>query len=344
MNILQRRREPRAGKEIAAKPGIFVISLDFELFWGVRSKTVLADYASEIRQVRQIVPRLLELFQEYRIHATWATVGFLFFESREQLMRGLPEVIPAYRDVRLNPYPYLEHIGAGEADDPYHYAPSLIRMVRDTPGQEVASHSFSHYYCRAPGQDAATFRADIAAARQAGQQLGIEIQSLVIPYAEVNPDYMPVLTETGINAYRDHPPIWLYRKVSPFNRGRLWQALRRVDEFVSLSGPRDYQLDTTGAAPYSINASAFLRPSVPRILRGLRQRRIIRDMRHAARSGRVFHLWWHPHNFGKAPEAEFALLEDLLRHYRDFQREFGMLSLNMHEVALRHDGGTSGDK
>ena len=44
--------------------GAFVISLDFELFWGVRDSKSLADYGANILGVRQAIPAMLELFCE----------------------------------------------------------------------------------------------------------------------------------------------------------------------------------------------------------------------------------------------------------------------------------------
>ena len=107
-------KPPLSVKTMTPDPGVMVVSLDLELFWGFRSSTTLADYTAPLKQVRSIVPRLLDLFAEYQIHATWATVGFVFFERRQDLMRGLPAAKPDYQNARLNPYPYLENIGAGE--------------------------------------------------------------------------------------------------------------------------------------------------------------------------------------------------------------------------------------
>ena len=54
--------------------GTFVISLDFELLWGVRDKRTITDYGANIRGVREVVPALLELFAESGIACHWATI------------------------------------------------------------------------------------------------------------------------------------------------------------------------------------------------------------------------------------------------------------------------------
>ena len=60
---------------------IFTISLDFELYWGVRDKRSVGAYKDHLLGVQRAVPELLGLFEKNGVHATWATVGFLFFKN-----------------------------------------------------------------------------------------------------------------------------------------------------------------------------------------------------------------------------------------------------------------------
>src|SRR3954471_23360091 len=106
---------------LSAGHGSLVISLDFELHWGVRDHRSVADYRENLLGVRQAIPQMLELFRRYDVHATWATVGFLFFDNTKDLLAGLPERRPQYADPRLSPYAELESIGPDEAADPFHY-------------------------------------------------------------------------------------------------------------------------------------------------------------------------------------------------------------------------------
>ena len=81
--------------------GKFVISLDFELFWGVRDQVEIEDYGENIKGVHSVIPRMLETFSQYRIRATFAIVGFLFFENKLELLNNLPEKLPEYTDKLL---------------------------------------------------------------------------------------------------------------------------------------------------------------------------------------------------------------------------------------------------
>ena len=73
---------------IRQKQGALVISLDFELYWGMRDVRGIENYRETLLGERLVVPALLQLFQEYEIHATWATVGFMFCETRDTLKRN----------------------------------------------------------------------------------------------------------------------------------------------------------------------------------------------------------------------------------------------------------------
>ena len=73
--------------------GTMIVSLDFELFWGLLEEMNLDDYRQNILGGRAAIPRLLKLFEQYDIHATWATVGFLFAQNYEQLQQYFPEQI-----------------------------------------------------------------------------------------------------------------------------------------------------------------------------------------------------------------------------------------------------------
>src|SRR5207248_9584157 len=89
------------------------------------------------------------------------------------------------------------------------------------------------------------------------------------------------------------------------------------------------------ALPLDVPASRFLRPYSPalRWFEPLRLGRIEREMTKAAKKGLVYHLWWHPHNFGANTAANIAGLDRLLRHFDTLRREHGMDSRTMLEVA-----------
>ena len=47
----------------------------------------------------------------------------------------------------------------------------------------------------------------------------------------------------------------------------------------------------------------------------------------------MYHLWWHPHNFGINQLENFAFLEEILVHYRYLNEKYGFTSCTMSELA-----------
>lgn len=310
-----------------------MLSLDFELHWGIHDKRSVADYRQNLTAVRSVVPRLLDVFAEHRLHATWATVGFLFCDGVDELHSFAPALRPRYERPERSPYRLLPQLGSSEATDPDHFAPTLLAQIRETPGQEIASHTFSHYYALEPGADLASFRADLQAARRVAQAKGIELESLVFPRNQYSPAHLAVAAEEGFLAFRGQPSHWMYRPRSEDSESRARRAARLIDAYVPISGSHSARVGP--GAPRDVPASRFLRPYSARLARveGLREQRVLRGMSRAARSGQSFHLWWHPHNFGRHTEANFALLGRIASHFDVLRDRYGLRSLTMAEAA-----------
>jgi hypothetical protein len=87
-------------------------------------------------------------------------------------------------------------------------------------------------------------------------------------------------------------------------------------------------------------ASRLLRPFNPKeyILNDKKIDRIKQEMTIAALNSEVYHLWWHPHNFGSFPEQNMKGLESILVHYSFLKKEYGMQALNMGEVSSLLEG------
>src|SRR5690606_6289006 len=116
------------------------------------------------------------------------------------------------------------------------------------------------------------------------------------------------------------------------------RAARLVDSHVNISGHHCSVRPAPGTPlPVNIPASRFLRPmrarATARALSRLRIARIRASMTAAAREGRVFHLWWHPHNFGIDLGDNLAQLDAVLSHFASLRARHGFESLSMGELA-----------
>jgi peptidoglycan/xylan/chitin deacetylase (PgdA/CDA1 family) len=316
-----------------APEGKLIISLDFELHWGVRDHTPLNGPERErLLAARNVIPRLLALFEEFHVHATWATVGFLFARSKDELQSFAPERKPDYLDTRLDPY--LEQVGNDEKSDPFHFAPSLITRIRETPGQEIATHSFSHYYCLEQGQDRADFAQDVASAIAIAHESAVELRSFVFPRNQINLEYLTVLEEAGFKTYRAAADSGSTRAMTfrelrrPYRR-----AIRLLDQYWNLLGNHTYgSPDPEGLA--ALPATRYLSPfrSGLQCAERMRLRRIASSMKSAAQDGRVFHLWFHPEDFARNSEQNLAFLADILTDFSNLRRQYSMESCSMLEA------------
>lgn len=317
----------------STRTSVFTISLDFELYWGVRDAVPLERYRENLEGVHRVVPEMLKIFAENEIHATWATVGFLFFEDAADLKRHLPDRKPGYRNTSLSPYPYLE--SADYLTPVHHFAPGLIDLVRRTPGQEIGTHTFCHYYCLEAGQTVDDFEADLIAALAVARRHGDTIRSLVFPRNQSNPDYLNVAAKHGIRCVRGNESNWIYEASDAKGQHPVRRIFRLADAYLNLTGHHTHEITPAGSSlPCDFPASRFLRPYSKRLAwaDGLRLRRITRAMTSAAQHGRMFHLWWHPHNFGIHQERNLAFLGRIIDHYNHLKSRHGMISLNMGEL------------
>lgn len=314
--------------------GALVISLDFELIWGVRDLEIAGE-RKNLLPTRVVVPRLLDLFKKYEIHATWATVGFLFFEKRADLLQSLPKSQPKYENTHLSPYITIsQELGADEEQDPLHFAPSLIRMITATPHQELGTHTFSHYYCLEDGQTGHDFKADLEAAIQAGRRFGREIESIVFPRNQYSQEILDICASNGIKTFRGNEALWFRMPSKRREHRRLSRRLMRImDAYFDVSGANSYKTPSA-TEPVNVPASRYLRPVSKRlrILEPLRLNRILSSMRKAAQAGEIFHLWWHPEDFVNDVEGNLQFLEKILAEFATLRSRYGMQSLSMAEV------------
>jgi len=311
--------------------GSFTISLDFELYWGVRDKRALEDYKNNLDGVWSAIPQILKLFEKYQIHATWATVGFLFFKNKNELKKNLPSVLPNYKNKDLSPYEYFLSFEI-DIDNKYHFANELIYLIKNTNGQEIASHTFSHFYTMEEySQDEAFFQ-DTLAFRKKTKIENIDLKSIVFPRNQVAIESLACLKDTGINIYRGNPNHWAY-KDGDVNKDFKTKVFRLLDTYINISGHKTSKVIEEDGI-YNIKSSMFLRPYSKKfaILKSLKLRRIKKAMLYAAKSGENFHLWWHPHNFGVNQEKNFKNLIEILEYYKVLEVKYGMKSKNMKEL------------
>jgi len=310
------------------KQGTLVLSLDFELVWGIFDHIKLEEKVTYFDNTLQVIPKILSSFEAHSVQATWATVGMLFNANWEEWMANRPEERPTYDNPLLDAYAYGEmHLKSGL--DRFFFAPQLIKHIMQTPGQEMATHTYSHYYCGEKGQQVSQFKADLLQAKKMALQFGTSMDSLVFPRNQSHPDYLDTCWELGIQHVRTNPAAWYWANPKA---GLPARVARTADAYLPF-GVKSYafQPNTTGLQQQP--ASRFLRPHHQvAILNTLRLQRIQSEMTYAAQHGEVYHLWWHPHNFGTYPQESMEALQVILATFKKLEATYGFQSKSMQQL------------
>lgn len=308
----------------------FIVSLDFELFWGVQDASFAPEYKKNILGGKEAIPRLLNLFQKHGIHATWATVGFIFAENAGEAKRFFPAPLPTYDDAKLSCY-RLFNSDILTKEPELFFAPELIRLIADANGQEIASHTFSHYYSEEAGQTVEQFKVDMAAAKAIAAANGIELTSIIMPRNQCAKEYIAALSALGFTAFRDEENDWIHKKIKPM---KLKKAFRLADVYLPLTGQGGYVPKQENGI-WNLTGSRMYKPFFKPLsfLEKLKIHRIKKQMLHAAKNGLTFHFWWHPHNIGVMTDFHLRQLEEIFSYYDELHEKYGMQSTNMHEYS-----------
>lgn len=307
--------------------GSFTVSLDFELFWGIYGHKDLSEYKDNISGGIEAISMLLALFKKYNIHATWATVGFLMAEGFSEASEYVPNSLPAYKNDGINTYRLLQQNDKNLSQ--FLFAPSKLREISATEGQEIATHTFSHYYCREEGQTIEQFEEDIKTALKIASDKGYKLETAVFPKNLYTKEYVEVLKKLGFKAFRGLENKWLYEKENSF----LYKVLRLLDTYFPITEKTCY-LPEDDNGIIKLSGSMMYRPYFKPLffLERLKLYRIKRQMKYAAVNNCNFHLWWHPHNIGVKTDFHLKQLEEIFMYYNKLATKYGMESLNMSEL------------
>ena len=188
--------------------GGLTISADFELAWAWRfnkkSKNPLEFAIHKAKQARENFPKFLELFEEFNIPITWATVGHLFLDKCSHGDHDWMNKIPYFDDH------WVYQKGGWFDDDPYSnyisapewYAPDLLeKILNSSVKHEIGCHSFSHINFKDSVCPKNVANDELKACIDAAEKWGIELKSFVFP-GHTNGNYS-ALAKNGFTNYRE---------------------------------------------------------------------------------------------------------------------------------------------
>lgn len=319
--------------------GTLVISLDYELMWGLVDVASKDGYGkTNVLQVPEVINRMVGLFEKYNVHVTFATVGMIMHDNVEDLLADLPDKRPSYSDTKMSPYEngYINAIS--KEDEEMFFQPKIVQNIQSHKILEIGTHTYCHYYCWAEGQTTDQFEEDIKKAVDIAKSKGINIKSVVFPRNQVSEQHLEVCSRYGIKSYRGNALKYFDEPTSKL--GVFKQRIcRLLDAYLNIGGNTSipYEKLETKSGMVNICASRMLRPYIPQLscLEWLRLKRIKKEMVNAAKEGKLYHLWWHPHNFGANMENNFRFLEGVLESYKYCHSQYGMQSCTMDELRIQ---------
>lgn len=314
-------------------PATLVLSLDFELHWGVRDKVGRTAFAKQAVGARDAAAWMLELFEDNDVACTWATVGALMARDSEELGALWPAHMPSYHRAAFDASVELSRGIQPEL----HLAHRLVERIARSRRQELATHTFSHFLCAEKGADVETFRADLEAAKKAAALHGIRLQSIVFPRNQITAPMLRICREEGLCAYRGHArwPDGGTRRTEQHHP--LLRLGRLAESVLPLARPLPAHAREDEHGMVNVPASRFFRVPLIKSARTsqLALRKVLAEMRTVAERGGLYHLWWHPHNLAIEDSKSRRQLECVVRHFCYLRSRFGMVSSSMAEVATR---------
>ena len=311
------------------------ISIDFELYWGVRDVLSLKSYGKNILIGRESVPLVLQLFNKYNVSATWAVVGMSSFPDKKTLLNHIPSNLPNYHNSLLCPYKHLGEVGKNEKLDPYHFGYSLVDQISQTLNMEIASHSYSHFYALEPRKNMLAFEDDLNLSIEVLKNFYNPISSIVFCRNQYDNVHLSMAKKCGFKFYRGNELNNFNKSFSYDKLRHLKRIIRNLDSYVNLTGPCSSQINNANYEMINIPSSRFLRPYSNSALEYLKIRRIMNAMEMAAINKKGFHIWWHPENFGNNLKLSLESLEKILIHYSFLNQRYGMISETMSKIGSR---------
>jgi peptidoglycan/xylan/chitin deacetylase (PgdA/CDA1 family) len=293
--------------------GAFTLSLDFELIWGTLDLFGPDRFRRACEIEREvIIDRLLALFVEFDIPATWCVLGHLFLgrcESQDGCLH--PEIVRPNHAWSRGDW-FAHDPGGDEEQAPIFLGRSLVKKIKACPvQQEIGCHSFSHVIFGDTGCSRETAVSELAASTRLAREIGIEMKSFAFPRNEVG--HLDVLKEYGFTSYRGPEPTWYDSE----QIGGVSRRLAHLWDVVTIAEPPVVLPEFDKSGLWNVPGSMIYFPA-----HGLRRylpiwfrvKRAIKGLNAAASRGRIFHLWFHPTNLAEQTDRMFVGLRRILRH------------------------------
>ncbi|MEM7782798.1 MAG: hypothetical protein AAF623_05550 [Planctomycetota bacterium] len=275
--------------------GKFIVSLDCEGMWGMADQPHQSRQFVTQKNLADVYQKLIDLFAEYEIPATFAFVGMFVLNEKER----------QYFEPKLGALPYrgqdwltnFKKARAEEKLDGWFFAEALD-MVNSTKVHEIGTHGFTHIPFDGPDTPKSLYEQELSLVSELGKMKQVSFNTIVFPRNRLG--HLDLMDQFGVKGYRE-----LLKSGGPALR-----LLRELNVFEKSQTPQD-----SSDSPVRIPSGYFLnwrhggRKRIPQAVTIARWNSILGD---AAKKSGVAHLWTHPHNFISAPST-FSVLEQIIK-------------------------------
>lgn len=300
--------------------GSVVVSVDAELAWGFHDRR--NPPRKRVEAGRRGWLALLDLFEEFRVPATWAVVGHLFLSECD----GMHPEHPA-------PIGWFDHErGPDRTPEEHRFGLDLVRAIRDAGvDHDVGSHTFSHVEMGDPRTTRELARAEVAASLEVAHGHGFDLASFVFPRNNVG--HRDVLAAYGFRCYRGVRPEPEGGPSVPAPVRKLAEAT--VGDPPPLVDPAvdEYGLVNVPASLFLFGFEGLARSVVEPVVGDPIVRQARRGIDAAVEAEGVFHLWLHPNNL--VADRDVDRMRAILEHVDRRRRETSLRVETMREVADR---------
>ncbi len=309
------------------KKGKFVISLDTEIAWGwLPFEEKRKSFYPLYEKTREVIDRLIVLFEKYDIPATWAIVGKMIEkeDSRNRVLE-IADFFPHLSNKKINNDPELN-----KKENPYLVAPDIIeKIIASKVQHEIATHSYHHiHFGRYGKEQRALVEKDIDAFLEVFDSYDRKIESIVFPRNDIG--FVDLLSEKGLRNYRGIDKVWYANWPSPFKKilQPLDGILPTAPEVVDPIENPDGMINIPGSMLFRIRHFG-IRKNIPV---GILKTKGIKGLEAAVRKNKIFHLWFHPFNFGYKMDEHLNAFEAVLSKAAELRKSGQLDTVCMKDI------------
>jgi len=311
--------------------GYFVISLDVEFAWGRIDNPQQKEFYPLLEKTSEVIKRLRVLFDLYNIPVTWACVG--------RLIEDPNNATPAYSSELSRYFPkinsqtiYSSKTPLNDVDNSFINRPDiLIEIQQAKVAHEIATHTYNHMFFNEV-LDKSLIEEDLKAVTNLHSKIKHPAKSIIFPKNQEN--HFDLIKAAGIENYRGET-VERFGYLPPFFK----KIARQLDAFLPVSpatvlpytGPNGL-VNIPGTKLFATSHLGF-KKHYPVNMLAIKS---INGLKRAIRRKEVFHIWWHPFNFGFKTEEHFHALEKVLEFAIEQQKKGYLEVLTMNDIGNRY--------